>query len=275
MNILLLGASGYVGTAIYHRLASRPSVRLYGTEYRAQTTKEHMLLDVTQMEQVKACLAAAQPAIVIWALMGQEERLIGRGLDNLLRVISPCTRLVYLSTDGVFGEGRGAYREEDATSETQSDSALAAYSNAKRKGEAMISERHPEHLIIRTGPVYGANPDGVDRRTDTLVAALATGQPYGRADNVYRTFVHVDDLAAAIAELCEKDITGILHVGPSTKESHYTFSRKRAAKLGYSPEQVIVENVSEPTARLIGLPLDTSLCTKKVQGLLRTTFRSL
>lgn len=107
MNILLLGASGYVGTVIYHRLASRPSVRLYGTAYRAQTTKEHMLLDVTQMEQVKACLAAAQPAIVIWALMGQEERLIGRGLDNLLRVISPCTRLVYLSTDGVFGEGRG------------------------------------------------------------------------------------------------------------------------------------------------------------------------
>ncbi|MET3292566.1 UNVERIFIED_CONTAM: dTDP-4-dehydrorhamnose reductase [Brevibacillus sp. OAP136] len=262
MNVLLLGASGYVGSAIYHRLASQPSVTVYGTACSAELTSESIRVDVTRYDQLEACLTNTQPSVVIWALMGQEELLIEQGLHYLLTLLTSRTRLLYLSTDGVFGDGRGDYREEDETSDIQGDSALAVYSNAKRKGEEMISRCHQNHLILRTGPVYGVNPDGIDRRGQSLAAALATGKPYSRADNVFRTFVHVDDLAEAIAELCETEVTGKLHVGPQKKESHFSFSQKMAKHLGYSPDLVVREQMPELDARAIGLPFDTSLCTE-------------
>ncbi len=170
-----------------------------------------------------------KPTIIVWAVMsGQDEsNLIKQGFANVLRTVNPDVKIICVSTDGVFSQGKGNYSETDEPSLFHADTVLSNYSNAKLHGEALVQSAHKNHVIIRTGPIYGRTVSGLwDKRVSHLLSCLQSKQELYRAANLYRTFVHVDDLSDSIIEICGSEFTGILHVGPSIKESHYTFNKK-------------------------------------------------
>lgn len=95
----------------------------------------------------------------------------------------------------------------------------------------MTRERHDNHVIVRTGPIYGPDAGGQwDRRVRTLLASLERGERVVRSGNVFRTFVHVEDLASALAELLDSEWRGTLHLGPGGRESYWSFCRKMARR---------------------------------------------
>ncbi len=85
-------------------------------------------------------------------------------------MISKETKLIFISTDAVFSIGEGDYTESDKPVSLPDDAPLANYVNSKIIGEESIKDLHPNHIIIRTGPLYGMNANGhIEKRTKKVI----------------------------------------------------------------------------------------------------------
>ncbi|WP_409175226.1 sugar nucleotide-binding protein [Brevibacillus fortis] len=277
-RVLLLGGSGYLGSQIYHELLQDKAIELLGTCFSASIAGHLLQIDVTDTPSFTARLQEFSPHVVIWALMSatDERGLIEKGLEVLLSHLPEESKLIFISTDGIFGKGTGSYREEDPSEPLDERNPLATYSNAKIRGEARIRERHPNHVIVRVGPIYGRNAAGQwDKRIATMCADLKAGREVSRTGNLYKTFVHVEDVGNAIRELLHSSYLGTLHLGPAKKESYYSFYKKMALALGLNADGVKETLITEAEALERGIPLDTSLNTNKAHELLQTRFRQV
>ncbi len=151
------------------------------------------------------------------------------------------------------------------------EAALAEYVNGKYTAENLILNKHPNHVILRTGPLYGNGNQVIEKRTVQIIEKITENRSFEAWTNVYRTFVNVSDLSNAIIELTKIKFNGILHAGPIHKESYYTFYKKRLEELGWNNSllrPIIISKEDVPY-----LSLDTSLNTQKSHQLLTTNFR--
>jgi dTDP-4-dehydrorhamnose reductase len=276
MKLLIIGATGFLGSKLFKHASINKNFTVFGTSRFQNEEPAIIQVDVTNKQSILKAIIEIEPDVVIWTLMSFEEerKIINIGLKNLLLTLKSETKLVFLSTDAVFVEGIGGYKESDLTGILPEDAPLAEYVNGKYIGEKLILNRHPNHVIIRSGPLYSDKEDRViEKRTLKIIEKLKENQQIKAASNVYRTFVNVNDLSSTILELSMINFNGILHVGPKQKESYYTFYKKRLKQLGWNNELLISHIVSKSENPL--LSLDTSLNTQKAHQLLSTNFLTL
>lgn len=274
--MLLLGGSGYLGTQITNCLEQDGEHEMVSTCFTAESPAYLLRLDVTDKAAFTALLKEFNPEVVIWALMSRtdEHALITSGLNTLLEHLTEKSKLIYISSDGVFGQGTGGLGEDDEVIPLEETNPLAAYSHAKSAGEVLIRSRHDNHVIARIGPIYGRNCAGIwDKRVAAMQVELKAGREVVRAANLYKTFIHVEDVGRAITELTASSYTGTLHLGPEQKESYYSFFWKMAELLGMDTNLVKENQLSAQEARERGIPLDTSLDTRRARQVLHTPFR--
>jgi dTDP-4-dehydrorhamnose reductase len=278
LKVLVLGASGFLGGHVYHNLLKNNLLKeILGTSH-SSSVENLDSININDGKKFEEFYRKYNPKFVIWTVMSadNEQQLIHTGLRNLLNVIDEQTKLIFVSTDGILSNGNGYFDENSEPAYLDQNNPLSTYTNAKLDGEKIIQKEHKNHIIIRTGPLYGQDLQGNwDSRVSALQTTLRVNKAYKRADNLFKTFVHVEDLANAIIELLTIDYTGVLHVGPKTKESYYTFNLKMAIKLKLDktlvkPDQIPIEEAKEK-----GIPLDTSLDTSLCNSLLTTRFREV
>jgi len=208
-----------------------------------------------------------KPDIILWSLISRESEkyLIEMGLNNILKYLSHKQKLIFMSTNAVFN-GKGNYSEEDNPKYKNSNESLALYSNAKIDGEKIV-KYHDNYIIIRPGAIYGQDINGKwDKRISDLINKLEEKQEVVRTENLYNTFVKVDELAEAIIELIKCDYKGIIHLGPEKKESYYNYYRKMAAHLNLDVNLIksdfIDEDYADKNNRSLDLSINTSKCRK-------------
>lgn len=279
-KVLLLGGSGFLGAQILRYLEQDQENEIAATCFSTSTRTDLTRIDVKDASLFAALIEEFSPDVVIWSLLGKDsvdaQELISIGMQTLLEHISEHSKMIYLSTDGVFGQKTGPFMEEEETGILDERNPLAGYCLAKIRGEELVRERHGNHLILRFGPIYGKNGDGVwDKRVRALALELEQEREVVRTGNLYKSFIHVEDLARAVTELVPSAYTGTLHLGPAEKESYYTFCRKMARRLGLDPDLVKEDELSDEKARELGIPLDTSLDTSKARALLHADFRNV
>lgn len=276
MRILILGATGFLGANLFQLMLENKNINVFGTSRFQHEESTIIQCDVTSEESIRKSIEKSNPDVVIWSLMNFQEEihLINFGLTNLLSEIKSDTKLIFISTDGVFVEGTGAYIETDPTGTLPKEASFAEYVNGKNMGENFIRENHLNHVIIRTGPLYGgAQNQSIEKRTVRMIEKIKEDEPIDAWEDVFRTFVNVHDLSRAILELSEMTFTGTLHVGPQYKESYYTFFNKRLKQLGYDNSLLSSTKISKEEFPY--LSIDTSLNTTKAQRLLRTVFSTV
>lgn len=276
MRILILGATGFLGSTLFQLASENKNLTVFGSSRFQHKNSNIMQVDVTNQQSIRSAIRKINPDVVIWSLMSFEEetRLIKFGLENLLSEIDSETKLIFLSTDAVFVEGKGGYNESDLIGILPKGTALAEYVNGKYAGENLIRHKHPNHVILRTGPLYGNTGDqGIEKRTIQIIEKIKENQSFDAWTNVYKTFVNVNDLSSAIIELTNIKFTGILHAGPIHKESYYTFYKKRLEQLGWNNSLLRPTIRSQEDAPY--LSLDTSLNTQKAHQLLKTSFHTV
>ncbi|MGM8211466.1 sugar nucleotide-binding protein [Virgibacillus sp. W0430] len=270
MKVCIFGASGYIGESVFERLKDASSIETVGTflEREGEMKSEHLtLLDINEPESFSDFYKKENPDVVIWSVMSgpEEHQLTDQGLMHVITHLTPETKLIYISTDLVFAEGKGPYKPEDPTSTFPDDHFLGKYANAKVKAERIIRNELTNYAIIRTGPVYGRNKAG---NWDHLLNAFITdgneGKTVSYRDDLIRTFTPIETLTDTIIDLVENKKTGLFHVGEKEGKSFYDFMRAMAIMLGYEPGQIIkASEQEEPDHKL---PKNISLKIPIEQG---------
>jgi dTDP-4-dehydrorhamnose reductase len=155
MRILLTGANGQVGWELSNRGGQR------GFEVLALNRSD---LDITDPVSVSKEVNRSGASLVIngagYTAVDQAESepklAFAANRDGPAYLASACGKagipLVHISTDYVFdGQKKGPYLATDPVSP------LSVYGKSKAAGEVEVREHLREHLILRTGWVYGVH----------------------------------------------------------------------------------------------------------------------
>jgi dTDP-4-dehydrorhamnose reductase len=207
MRLLVTGAAGMLGQAV-----TAAATRL-GHEVSALSRAE---LDVTDGEQVRRALAAADPAAIVncaaWTDVDGAEaheeaatRVNGDGAGLLARAAeAAAVRLVHVSTDYVFdGATTSPWVESDPVAP------LGAYGRSKLAGERAIATTGAEHAIVRTAWLFGA---GGRNFVDTMLRLAAERDEIAVVTDQVGSPTWTGHLAPALVELAERhgDV-GVFH----------------------------------------------------------------
>jgi dTDP-4-dehydrorhamnose reductase len=130
------------------------------------------------------------------------------------------------------------------------------YGRAKADAEERVAAAHPEALIVRTSLIYG----GAEPSKHELAARDPSLTFF---TNEIRNPVQVTDLANALLELAELEVSGPLHVAGADAVSRAGF----AELVSGAP----VRSEPAPETR----PLDCRLDSSRAQALLRTRLRGV
>jgi dTDP-4-dehydrorhamnose reductase len=251
VRLVVTGAAGLLGTEVL-RLAEHEVVPTYHSE----PVPGGVQLDVRRPDDVRDVIRRVRPDGIIHTAFKQSDwATTADGAANIA-VAGRDTRLVFVSSDAVFG-GRGTPYDEDAPPDPNTP-----YGAAKAAAETAVRAIAPSAVIARTSIIVGD-----DRRsaTERLVHESAAGQPGSLYTGNIRCPVHVSDLAAALLELLTSNHAGIAHVAGPHPMNRLELGRLIAVRDGLDP------------ARLQFTPGESSdlrLDSRRTQQLLRTRLRA-
>ncbi|MBF11721.1 MAG: dTDP-4-dehydrorhamnose reductase [Flavobacteriaceae bacterium] len=215
--ILILGASGFIGNALYKELA--PYYKIFGTFYSSKGYEKntHFFEYNHEKSGLKQILREVKPKLIISALRGDfssqlEEHLF---LVNYLK-ISNC-RIMFLSSANVFDSFRHypSYEYDKTLSES-------IYGHFKIKIENQLMHLPVgKYIIIRLPMIFGISAP----RTLEIDEALKNDLAIEVFPN---TVINVNSdvrLRQQIHYLINHKKTGIYHLGSSDLISHFDFIR--------------------------------------------------
>jgi dTDP-4-dehydrorhamnose reductase len=231
-KILITGANGFLGYYLtellwetgYTVIASgRGKSRLpfLGDRY------QYVSFDFTQKEEVDKAIAIHQPAIVVHCGAISKPDECERDRENAfqtnvaatIHILNACERIgarfIFLSTDFVFDGNKGMYTEEEERK------AVNYYGQTKILAEDEVMQYPYPWLIVRTVLVYGKPIASRDNLLTVVAKALEKGKQLTIFADQVRTPTYVEDLAAGILRIIEKQATGIFHLSGNDILSPY------------------------------------------------------
>lgn len=218
MRVLILGASGMLGHAVFQVLGQAAGLEVYGASRSSvdlgDGSRERLRsgIDVLQPDDLHRAFAWARPDLVVNAvglvkqLENASDPLVTVPINTLLphRLNQLCgvagARLVHVSTDCVFTGRKGGYTEDDVTD------ALDLYGVSKRLGEV----GGPHAVTLRTS-IIGRELRSRHALVDWFLHAPQTVSGYRRA--VFSGLTTVE-LAKVIRDIVipRPELSGVQHV---------------------------------------------------------------
>ncbi|MEM0120798.1 MAG: dTDP-4-dehydrorhamnose reductase [Thermoprotei archaeon] len=264
---LVVGGSGQLGRELAARLVGATLT------YNSNQLGGGVKLDLTQPASIEDLIIKRKPEVVVNAAAYTDVDGCEANRELALRVnalavkhIVRAARLVgayvvQVSTDYVFDGEQGCYREDDTPSP------INHYGVTKLLGEA-YAQSYDDSLVVRTSGVFG------HKNNFPLFALqkLRRGEEV-HAVELWYSPIHASSLAAAIVELVNRRLTGVIHVA-GEKVSRYELACTMAKMIGADPKLVVKIPYSEAGFKA-RRPKDSSLSIEKAKTLVKHPFYSL
>lgn len=234
MKILLIGASGQLGTDLARALA--------GHELLAPPRRS---LDLLQPDRIRQVLQSERPQVVIntaafhrvdecESRVSTAFQVNGEAVRNLALAARDIEAvLVHYSTDYVFDGAAGRpYREDDFPRP------LNVYGVSKLAGEHLLESVWEKHVLIRTCGLYGhAGSRGKGGNfVETMIRKATAGESIRVVDDQRLTPTSTRELARATAALVETSHFGLFHVTSKGNCTWYEFAGEIFRLLGLEPD---------------------------------------
>ena len=264
MKTLILGANGYLGKVLFSKCNALKEMFIYGT-YFNNPSNGLFFLNILDKEATRKVIDSFAPDIVVWCLCSAEHEieLSNIGLRNILSLVNPSVRFIYISSTLSQKENQN----EETLSELRTEEMyLANYINGKILGEELV-QSHKNYVIIRPGQIYGFGQDGaIDIRMQRIKNHVKENGNMIRSANAFVSVIHVNDLVSCIIELFYSDYTGILCVASEKAVSYYEFYTFLARQIGIDEEKILPEYSNT---------LSTYFDTSKARSIIKTPMRNL
>ena len=224
-RILILGASGFIGQALYKELS--PYYATFGTYHsnkKYRKNKQFYQFDHTQ-EGIERVLKKVKPKLIISALRGpfNDQIEVHQQLIEYIQLFN--CRLLFLSSSNVFDAFHNypSYEFDKTLSES-------VYGRLKIKIENDIMRLPPsKYVIARLPMIYGLHSP----RIKEIEALMAENHPLEVFPNTIINLNSDRKLTQQIHYIINQKLTGIFHLGTSDLITHYDFHKRLAAKRGW------------------------------------------
>ena len=235
MRVLITGASGMLGSTLAERWRERHEVLATGgPAFTAPSGWAYLPFDLGASDHTPL-IAWAQPEIIVHcaaltsvdACEAAPQRALEVNGNSVARLLSaaPQARMLFISTDAVFGE-RAA-----PLSEAEPVAPINAYGRSKALGEALLAER-AAGLTVRT-TVVGWNQDPKKQSfVEWLVRSIERRQQVTLFRDALFNPIAASQLADELEPLLAADVRGVYHVSGREGVSKEAFGRALCARLG-------------------------------------------
>ncbi|GLU45439.1 sugar nucleotide-binding protein [Allomuricauda sp. NBRC 101325] len=250
-KILILGASGFVGHAIYKELCSYFDT--YGTYYSNRSfanNQQFLRYDVAE-DDIFQVLEKVRPDIIVSSLRGDFAAQIQAHQHLMEYLMKTETKLYFISSANVFD----AYSKFPSY-EFDKTLSLSVYGRLKIKIENMMMRLPKEKTaILRVPMVFGnASP-----RVREIKENIENNEPIEIFPNLIINVTNDDRLTQQIHYLINRNKTGIYHLGSSDLIHHEEFIKEIIDRMGsFNPIYKRVYTTNEDRY-LAALPKDNIL----------------
>jgi dTDP-4-dehydrorhamnose reductase len=275
---LVLGANGLVGRAVGKILEGK--YEWSGTYFRREELGL-IKLDVTSSSNLREIFDKVKPDCVVNCanLAGGVDYCESHPdiakrfhLEANISIGKLCkqynARMVLISTDYVF-DGRSApYQEDDKPNP------LNIYGRLKLEAEKWLVKKVAGHTVVRTTNVFGWDPATATPNYMMNLCRTVNARKQFRAPSyLWGNPTYVDDLAAAIVELCSSGMNGVFHVVGSSFINRYDWAIKACRIAGWDESLVVATN--NIPDNMVPRPLKSNLDTRKFRSLCKTELRDV
>ena len=249
--VLALGATSLVGVALRRR-AEVTIVHCVAPVDKPQTDGR-LTVRVEDAADMAALLERLRPQSILychavcdvgrceedpaWA----HEINVG-GVQNLLRAVSPDTRVVYVSSDHVFGTD-GRYTE------SCTPRPISVYGRTRVLAEELVLQR-PNSLVVRPGLAVGPSLNGRTGHMDWLRYRSARGLPITIVEDEARSAVWADALAERLVKCALDTACGIRNIPATRLVSRPELARHLLALQNLAPAFDVTNRAARPFPHL-------------------------
>ncbi len=279
MRVLITGSNGLLGQKLVKTFSSNH--RTVGIDLRTESfitapNFSYQNISITEKGKLAELFASFEPEAVINAgaytdvdgCESNKNKAWEVNVEGVKNLIPLCkknkARLVQLSTDYIFDGKKGPYSEEDTPNPE------GYYGLTKLESERVISEGRIDSLIVRTNVLYGKSLGRTHNFVLWLIQKLKNKEKVKIVTDQYSNPTLADNLAQAIKEAVEKNISGILNIAGGEKVlSRYQFALKVAEKFNLDQsliKKILTSELNLPAPR----PLKGGLKIDKAKKLLKT-----
>lgn len=234
-KVVIFGGGGQLGVELCREF-----------ERRGWTVQpfDRQALDITDAHGVEQALAKADPQVVINAAaynqvdIAEREPLAAFQANALAvrNIAMACrqvdARLVHYSTDYVFDGAKGSPYVE-----TDRPHPLGAYAVSKLGGELYAQAYLDDPLVIRVSGVFG--PGGMftprGNFVELMLRLAKSNNPIRVVEDHVASPAYAPAIASRTAEMVEKKVTGLFHMGGGQAISWYDYAKLIFELAGVSP----------------------------------------
>jgi dTDP-4-dehydrorhamnose reductase len=244
MKVMILGATGLLGKALMREGS--------GDEVTGLSSRD---VDIRNAQQVREVLEKARPEWIVLAAAytdvdgceSHQDLAFAVNRDGPVNVAKAAkqigAKLIFLSSDYVFDGKNTVPYEIDDTLNPQS-----IYGRSKAEAELGLLEVLPECCIARTSWLFGR---GGKCFPETILKLAATRPALDVVNDQRGCPTYTVDLARAIAELCRRGASGIVHVTNAGDCTWFDFAREIVKSAGLATDVLPVssQQMARPAPR--------------------------
>lgn len=268
MRIVVTGAAGLLGYAVYSRLKERHEV--IACSHKASPDPDFHSIDVVKpedLERLGRCDAVVHCAALTNVDLCEKEpdlayRVNLQGTANVLNFAKQHRAyFIYISTDYVFDGAHGNYKEEEKTNP------INVYGKSKLEGERVALE-YEKTCVLRTCGNFGWKKQWQKHNfVSWVIESLESGKDVRIASDLYYSPVLVDFCAEVIEKFIIQQRTGIFHCGSRNCISRLEFVEEICGV--FSLKKELVKAIKAEELNLVARrPVNSSLCTEKLSKVL-------
>lgn len=186
----------------------------------------------------------------------EDERRLAEAMIRFLKACKD-SRVIYISSDGIFGGEDGLYKESDIPHP------VTLYGKNLKLCEELVQSYLENYCIIRPSYIYGFVNSRLDSRFEKIKREVAEGKIITRFTDMFKSPLSYQQISKATVKLAMLDYRGIVHVCGERK-SVYDFMKEGMEALEISTENLIGEPMpkDKPVDFLPDTSLDNSLMRK-------------